>query len=813
MHFIDIFFHWFKNKEIIKFVQNSPQFEWIRRKTKRRYFFTALMLFLYWFIFPRPLFQEPYSTVLVDKRDDLLGAHIAKDFQWRFPEKKNIPEKIEKALLQYEDHRFYSHMGIDQYSLTRAFYQYITKGRIISGGSTITMQVIRISRKNRDRNIFQKLIEMYFAFRMEFTYTKKEILSLYLSHAPFGGNVVGIDAAAWRYFQRKPEDLSWAESCMLAILPNSPALIHISRNRNLLLRKRNKLLLKLYEKEIIDKKTFDLAIEEPLPQKPNPYPSDLSHLTMKMVQAKPNQIIKTTIDGEIQKNAINILGRHAERLRINGIYNAAILILENKTGNVIAYIGNTKSGGSDEHGNDVDIIQSPRSTGSVLKPFLYAAMLTDGTILPTSLIADIPTRIGGFKPMNFNLSFDGAVPANRAIARSLNIPAVKMLSKYGVDKFQFILRKIGIASVNKSAEHYGLSLVIGGAESSLWEICGAYSSMARTLKNYSEHAFLYSRDDFHSPQFIEPENKKKTIYEDKSSWFTASAIWQTFYTMLEVERPDEENAWREFSSSQNIAWKTGTSYGFRDAWAVGINSEYTVGVWAGNADGEGRPELVGVKAAAPILFEIFQLLPSQSWFEKPHEDFVKMKVCRKSGFLASNICDEVDHILIPATGIKSELCPYHKMIHLDSTLSFQVNSNCEDVSKIIHKAWFVLPPLMEYYYRSHNMNYKTLPPFRDDCLSSDAAKIHNIDVIYPNSGARIYVPTELDGKQGKVVFEAQHRKADAEIFWYIDQTYVGSTESSHKLPVNPEYGPHILTLMDENGEVRKIDFNILQKKK
>jgi penicillin-binding protein 1C len=780
-------------------------------KAIRKYKWALPLVFLLLLIVYYPsgkIFNEPLSTISLDRDGNLLGAKIASDQQWRFPERKGVPEKFRKAIITYEDRYFLYHPGFNPISLIRAIYQNIKRGKIVSGGSTISMQVIRLARKNKPRSIREKLIELLCAFRMELTYNKEEILSLYASHAPFGGNIVGMDAASWRYFGIFPENLSWAEAATLAVLPNSPALIYPGKNQVKLLRKRNRLLDQLLRSGIIDYTTCELAKAETLPQKPFPLPQLAPHLLERAVKEGHlgNRIV-TTINISIQEKVREILLLHYPQLKANEIENAAALVLDVNSGNVLAYMGNIPHEGEDEHGNEVDVITSPRSTGSILKPFLYTAMLNDGLILPNTLIPDIPMQIGGFIPENYSLTYDGAVPAHMALSRSLNIPAVKMLQTYGYDQFCALLRKIGMTTLTKPADHYGLSLILGGAEAKLWDLAGIYASMARTLNHYNETG-MYDKNDFHPPEYIVKEVSHEHDFVKHSPVFDAASIFLAFQAMVDVARPDEEQQWQQFSSSSKVAWKTGTSFGNRDAWSIGVTPGYIVAVWVGNASGEGRPGLTGIGTAAPVLFDIFKTLPPTSWFKTPYNEMVPVAVCRESGFRASNICEPIDTIWIQKKGLRSLQCPYHQIVHLDNTENWQVTSNCISPSEMVHKSWFVLPPVQEWYYRNKNPFYKVLPPFKPGCAPAES---HNMDMIYPRPNSRIYVPVDLDGKPGGTVFRLAHRNPQHLVYWHLDDRFLGTTVQTHQMALSPEKGIHHLTLVDENGETLFFRFEIMTK--
>ncbi|MFT3679564.1 MAG: penicillin-binding protein 1C [Ferruginibacter sp.] len=782
----------------------------LSNKTKIK--LAVLFALLVWFYFslPKVLFNAPVSYILEDKDSVLLNATIAADGQWRFPFNDDVPQKFTDCITTFEDKRFFYHPGVDPVAFSRAVIKNIKGKGNVQGGSTITMQVIRLSQKNSNRTIWNKLKESILAVRLECNYSKKKILALYASNAPFGGNVVGLDAAAWRYYGNSPNKLSWGQMATLAVLPNAPSLVHPGKNRDALLRKRNFLLDKLFAEKKMSASDCELAKQEPLPGVPLPLPQNATHLFQRFKKENgglmPATKVVTTIDNALQKNVATILNQHQAVLKGNGINNACALVLDVETGNALAYVGNISDRSNKEMESDVDVVAASRSPGSALKPVLYTAMLSDGLVLPNALIPDVPMQIGNYTPQNFDRGYDGAVPAANALARSLNIPAVKLLQQYKYQRFYEALKFCGITTLNRTAENYGLSLILGGCEVTMWDMAGVYASMARTLNHQTKNKGVLNSDDFHAPAYLKQSlGRRKTTNPS----FDATSIYFTFQAMKEVMRPGEEGLWQQFSSSQTIAWKTGTSFGFRDGWAIGITPKYVVAVWVGNTDGEGRPDLVGIKTAAPVLFDIFRLLPAVSWFQKPVYNFRYVPVCRQSGFRAGMDCSDVDTLFMPPNAVKSPLCPYHRMINLDASGVYRVTADCESPSTMQHKSWFVLTPAMEFYYKQKSADYKTLPPFKPGCELSDAGK--TIEIIYPIPNAKIYVPLEINGERGKTVFTATHRRAGAKIFWSLDDQFLMTTQNFHQVALNPAVGKHVITLVDESGLSISREFEIVEK--
>lgn len=764
-----------------------------------------MLIIAYYFSLPRQLFKLPTSTVITSSNNELLGAVIADDGQWRFPHNDSIPDKFKQCIIQFEDEYFYYHPGFNPISIFKALRDNLKSKKIKRGGSTITQQVIRLSRHRQHRTYSEKLKELLLATRLELRTSKDHILSFYASNAPFGGNVVGLDAAAWRYFNRDARHLSWAESATLAVLPNAPSLIYPGKNQNSLLKKRNHLLKKLLKNDVIDSLTYSLSLAESLPGTPYPLPKIAPHLLQKISKSYNGKHIKTTIDAVLQAQVNYIVKTHYNTLKQNEIYNAAVLVLDVHTRKVLAYVGNTPTSKANQ--KDVDIIDKPRSTGSILKPFLFASMLDAGDILPNTLVPDIPTTFGSYTPENFDKTYDGAVSASKALSRSLNVPAVRMLNDFGVDRFYNYLKPLQLKDLKYNTDHYGLSLILGGAESNLWDLCKSYAALSSTVNHFKETSSEYYTNEFCEPIFLASEHINFGKLTSEKTIFDAASIYLTFESLKNVNRPENDENWEFFDSSKQIAWKTGTSFGFRDAWAIGTTTNYVVGVWVGNADGEGRPGLVGVQTAAPILFDVFDVLPNSDWFAKPFDEMQQIEICKQSGYRASANCSEKLKEFVQISGLKTAPCPYHHLIHLDKNQQFQVNSSCEDYSKIITKSWFTLPPLMAYYYKAKNPFYKPLPPFRDDCFGEDAI---TMDFIYPDKNAQIFLPKDFNGTINDLIVKVAHSKPETELYWYLDQTYLGRTKTIHEFNMQPGKGFHTITVVDEFGNEATQKIEILE---
>ena len=760
--------------------------------SKKRYrrgsiLLVSLLLFLYYPI-KKPLVRDDYSKVITDKNGGIMRVFLAADQQYCLPPEFNdkIPEKLKQAVIHFEDRHFFRHPGVNPVSVIRAIIQNIKEKEIVSGASTITMQLTRI-RKGRSRNVKNKLLEMLEAFRIEAQYNKSDILKLYLDHAPYGGNIIGYQAASWRYFGKPPEKLSWAQASLLAVLPNSPGAVSPVKNSERLFQKRNALIKSLFLADKIDSSTYSLSIDEPMPKRVIPFDLRAPHLTRRIegeTSAKKN-IVRTSVDAEVQDKANYLVKRYSRSLQHYGIENAAVVVVENETHKVRAYIGSQDFYGK---AGRVDGVNALRSSGSLLKPFLYALCMHDGIILPETKLQDIPTYYGTFAPSNASELNDGMVSAQDALVRSLNVPAVRLLYTYGHYRFYNFLKDAGITTLHRSADDYGLPLIIGGAEVTLSDMAAAYSSLA----NLGEFGPISYYED-------------NTVSENPMQLIDTLSTVMCLNILNKLQRPGAENYWNRYNSQYPIAWKTGTSYGHKDAWAVGINPEWTVAVWVGNFDATTNKNLGGASSAGPLMFDIFNSLskdPLKKWWKIEDFNYPLGDICAVSGYAAGRNCPESVERIVPVSDAL-KVCPYHISAEVDSVSQYRVCSRCWD--KGHHTKHFVsYPPLVLSYLRKNGTVIEKVPPHNPKCQFSNSGNTLSLE--YPKHNSKIFIARDFDGAYQPVVFTAVHQLKNQSLYWYIDNKYYGQTSSKHKLTVFLEPGEHQLSIIDSYGNKKQVTF-------
>lgn len=746
---------------------------------KQKLYISITIIMISWLLWPvsDSFLQLPYSTIVNDVDGELLSAQIAEDHQWRFVVMDEVPERFEQALLTFEDKRFYSHFGVDPLALSRAIKQNIVQKRIVSGASTLTMQLARLVSNHNKRSVFNKLKEIRLALRLELWHSKSDILNWYTSLAPFGGNVVGLEAACWRYFQKRPDQLSWAQSATMAVLPNAPSLIHINKNRERLLKKRNRLLRRLHTESLIDDMDLEASLLEPLPDRFYNLPNGAPHLLQFLKNGSASDA-DLAIQPMLQESLGDLMDQLYDEWSQNEVYNAGCVILDTKSGKVLAYQGNVPKT-TQEHA--VDMIQAKRSSGSILKPLLYAHMVNEGLMTSSEFQLDIPTYIAGFNPSNYNRTYSGVVGADEALRRSLNVPAVRMLQSYGIEKFLHRLKGHNITTLPHDADHYGLSLILGGGEVTLWELAHAYRQLGAIL--------------------LDPKLE---------STLSKSAIYETLEVLKELRRPDEEGNWQLMDSRAPIAWKTGTSYGHRDAWAIGVSPEVTIATWVGNADGEGRDGIVGTTTAGRLLFATAGLMDlSGSWFLPPYEEMTHLRKCHHTGMLASTYCTHVDTVLWPEISERSNVCKYHQIMSTTLDGTYRIDGSCDVDVDYKNATYLILPPTAAQYYKRNHPEWQSPPPLHPAC---DVDETHRVmEIIYPLKDDIIFLPRDFDKSDQSVVARVAHSRPDSKLFWYLDDQYLGESQDFHSFAIKPREGSHRITIVDDEGNEAYRDIEILRR--
>lgn len=742
--------------------------------TKRLLYLGLIILGIWWWnCLPEPLFKAHYSTVTEAQNGALLGARIAEDEQWRFPPTDSVPWRFAEAIIHFEDAHFRYHPGFDPTAILRALWQNWQAGEIVSGGSTISMQVIRLARGNPPRTYWEKGTEILRALRLELRYSKDEILALYAAHAPFGGNVVGLDAAAWRYYGLASHQLSWTEVAALAVLPNAPGIIHPGRNQNAFKNKRDRLLATLLTSELIDSLEYRLALKAPLPQEPHALPDIAHHLTQLQDAEMPEQRVQSSINKQWQSRIQTMLDQHLLKWSGNSVHNAAALVMDLEDGAIRAYVGNTSNTKVD--GAEINMLHKARSTGSILKPFLYADAFASGQLSPQALVADIPTRFGDFTPKNFDQTYRGACTAAQALQQSLNVPAARVLREMGVPIFLHRLRGYGLQELENDAGYYGLALILGGAEVPAEQIANTY------------RRWLWAMQGKEETQVYDALGRPLKVMPIPAS--DPAAIFSTLKIMEGLNRPQE---WQNWGANRNIAWKTGTSYGFRDAWAVGTDGRWLVVCWTGNANYEGRPGVIGVETSAPLLFRIMDFLPSSSFFEPPYDWQHPKVICAESGYLAQSHCRFVDTIYGSKSSLKT--CSFCKPILLNEA-GKRVHRDC-GAGPFIDTSWMILSPAMTAYAQRSQTNYQPPPAWSAEC---ESAHEETLEFIYPEQHEVVRRSRDFEGKLGSIILEAGHRLGEVPIFWYVNEEYIGSTQMDHHIEVSLSPGFYRLLIMDEEG--------------
>ena len=550
-----------------------------------------LVIALLWLadrIWPLPLPKDDLARVVLAEDGTPLWRFADANGVWRYPvQTGEVSPYYLDALLTYEDRWFYQHPGVNPLALVRATWQNLTGARVVSGGSTLSMQVARLLDPH-SRTFHGKLRQLWRTAQLEWHLSKEEILNLYLNRAPFGGTLQGVAAASWAYLGKSPAQLTHAEAALLAVLPQAPSRLRPDRHPQRAQEARDKVLRRLAEFQVWPQSAVDEALEEPLLLAPRLEPSLAPLLARRLNRPDSPPLIRTTVDATLQRRLEDLL--LGWRARLPEHTSAAILVVEEETMAVRAYLGSVDINDAKRFGH-VDMISALRSPGSTLKPFLYGMALDDGLIHSESLLQDVPRRYGDYRPGNFSMGFTGAVPASTALSSSLNLPAVQLLEAYGPKRFAAEMRIGGVPLALPALAEPNLALILGGAGSRLEDLVGGYSAFARDGKSASIR--------------LQPDDalRERPMLSPGSAWIVRRIL-------SGQARPDRDPR-AELVQRPVLAWKTGTSYGFRDAWAIGVGPRYLIGVWIGRPDGTPVPGQFGLASAAPLMLQVHDVLTNR----------------------------------------------------------------------------------------------------------------------------------------------------------------------------------------------------------
>lgn len=724
--------------------------------------FLLALFFLLDLIFPVDT-QVPFSTVLQARDSTVLYTWLAKDEQWRMKARLDeISPELKKAIVYKEDKRFYRHFGVDLLAVGRAAFNNVFQLRRTSGASTITMQVARML-DPKPRNLFSKMLEMFCALQLELHYSKEEILQLYLNLVPYGSNIQGVKAAALLYFNKMPNHLSLAEITALSIIPNRPNSLVVGRDNKRIVAQRNKWLQRFKADKVFAAATIDDALREPLEARRHAAPHEVPQFAWRMRRryaGKPE--VLSSLDYKMQQKAEQVVANYMAGLKLQHINNAAVLIVDNEIHEVLTYIGSAEF---DDHFNcgQVDGVRALRSPGSALKPLLYALCFDKGLVTPKSVIADIPINIQGYTPENYDRTYRGNVTVDYALSHSLNIPAVKLLDQEGKGNFFSALADAGFASVWKHRRNLGLSIVLGGCTVTLEELTALYATFANEGQSYP---LRYAVTDS-----VKPRGKGLQLLSRDASYMLSRVL-------CELHRPDLPNGYDQAISLPRIAWKTGTSYGRKDAWSIGYNKRYTVGVWLGNFSGMGVPELSGASTATPLLFQVFNAIDRNAgdeWLAAPEQMAFRL-VCAETGKVPNDFCHNqvMDHY-IPGVST-NDRCDHLKETWVSADERYSYCTSCLPPNGYKTKLLPNIASDLAAYYDAARIPYGKLPAHNSQCtrLFTD-----QLPVITSLVNGNTYLVMEKE--QQKLQLSCTVAGDVHKVYWYVNDKFFAVAQANQKL--------------------------------
>ena len=726
-----------------------------------------LVLLLLDLFFPVPVVKQ-YSKEIIASDGKLLTAYLTDDDKWR---------------MNKEDNWFYWHWGVNPVSIIRALYTNITTGKRVSGASTITMQVARML-EPKERNYFSKLIEVLRAFQLEIHYSKKEILELYLNLLPYGGNIEGVKAASYIYFNRPPKQLSLSQSILLCVIPNDPNSLRLDRSTKRALKMRDKWIERFIGENVFPKQDLKDALSEPVYVNRYALPDLAPHFTYFVKEHFNGDKIQSTLNLKIQNTAQALLWNYVNRVSSKGVSNGAVIIIDNKNSSVVGYCGSSNFY-DDAKSGQVNGITAVRSPGSTLKPALYAYAFDQGVLTPKMRLFDIPTDFNGYEPENYDLKYYGNVTADFALLNSLNIPAVRLLKKTGLNNFTGLLEQCGFKDISKRKKKLGLSVILGGCGVTLEELTRLYSAFAKK-------GYLYSLRYLKN----EKNNNGIELFSASSSFLIANILSGSTRNSLLKNL--------EFTGHTKFAWKTGTSYGKRDAWAIGFNKNYTIGVWLGNFSGEGSPHLSGAEMAVPLLFDLFEAIDrsTDNWFEQP-EKVVEREVCAETGLLPSLYCPVTTTDYYIENVSHNNVCDVHKPIYVNLDETIQYCTECLPTTGFKKKTYPIYDPQLTVWFLQNGIQFEKPPPHNQDC-----------DANFPNKGPQIVSPSQdyeylIEENSGQELLLLAVSDATVKThYWFVNDNYYKECKPVEKIFLHPQTGNLNITCLDDKGRNESVTVHV-----
>jgi penicillin-binding protein 1C len=741
---------------------------------------------------PERLVSEP-STVLRDRDGVALHVFLAPDERWRIPVAlEEVDPDYLDALLRFEDKRFEGHLGVDGLAILRAAGLNASSGRVVSGGSTITMQLVRLL-EPRPRTVRSKVVEAFRAVQLELRLSKREILQAYLQFIPCGRNVEGIEAGTLTYFGHSAEALSAAEIATLLAVPQNPARRYPStRNAERLRAARDDIASRLLAEDALDRGLQDAGTDEevlaavlaaPVPEALRPMPRRAPHAAWWMHGRHPERLrIETTLDRGVQRAAEELLSEARRSLEQRGIRHGAVVVVDHGSMKVRALAGNLSfwNGGQ---GSQIPAFAVPRSPGSTLKPFLYAHAIDRGVALPDFLVADVPVAYGGYSPRNYDGGFDGLVELEDALSRSLNVPFVNLLGDVGVEPFLGRLRRMGAGSLSRQPGHYGLSVAVGGVELTPIELAGLYAVLAR---GGAAGELTWERED----GAVEPADPDR-VYSEAATWLTRRAL-------AIRDRPDFPSRRKLGATPRAIHWKTGTSTGRRDAWAVGSGPTYTVAVWLGNLDNEPSSHLVGAEAAGPLLFDLLELLHrgARSPLDPAPSELREIEVCSYSGHPPTEACPQRKRTLARHSAVPTTACPFHVKVDVDEATGLALTPPCRDGRTWSTRSFVRWPSSVRRWVRAGHRQLPEPPRYAPEC--APPVRGHPPAILHPPAGHVALIVPGLETTSQQMPLEAEATGAE-ELTWFVDGELLGQAPADERVWWTPETGRHEILVADARG--------------